>query len=176
MERNPHLKYRKVQITKDLTWSAHTKMVVKKALFFFSQNEEVQISVSPPHLLLQANYEKHRDRQHHCVVRKPHRSGLQRPEKGGVISWVYYCWTSTRQSTWISYQSCISKTAMCHIVLIVPSTGSLWHSYAFLFFPTQHQGGCIGALCLILCFGEKKNNRNLFSCVMCLVSTNTWLQ
>ncbi len=65
-----------IHITEDLTWSAHTDAVLKKAhqrLFFLRRLKEVWNEAQHPQILLHLHCGEHPDRLHHRLVWKQHR-------------------------------------------------------------------------------------------------------
>ncbi len=78
-------KFLGVHITEDLTWSAHTDAVLKKAhqrLFFLRRLREVWNEPQNPQILLHLHCGEHPDRLHHRLVWKQHRWQPQGSAKG----------------------------------------------------------------------------------------------
>ncbi len=81
VDRVSSFKFLRVHITEDLTRSAHTDVVPKKAqqrLFFLRRLNE---SPHPP-IILHLHCGKHPDRLHHCLVWKQHQQQSQSSAKG----------------------------------------------------------------------------------------------
>ncbi len=86
-----------VHITKDLTWSAHTDAVLKKAhqrLFFLKRLRKFGTSPSNPQILLHLHCGEHPDRLHHRLVWKQHRWQPQSSAKGRA-NCPPHCWRWT---------------------------------------------------------------------------------
>lgn len=91
VETIPHFKYLGVQITEDLTWSTHTKMVVRKAqqcLYYLHCLRKFRLLFRILTSFYRRTIKKHPDRQHHCVVRKTLKRVVQSAERttGGHLA------------------------------------------------------------------------------------------
>ncbi len=85
VERVSSFKFLGVHITEDLTWSAHTDAVLKKAhqrLFFLRRLRKFGTSPQNPQVLLHLHGGEHPDRLYHRLVWKQHRWQPQGSAKG----------------------------------------------------------------------------------------------
>ncbi len=111
MERVNSFKFLCVHITEDLTWSAHTDAVLKKAAsasLLPETAEEVWNEPQNPQILLLLHCGEHPDRLHHRLVWKQHRWQPQSSAKGRVNYPPHcYCYTCGHLTRW-----CIRKARM----------------------------------------------------------------